>query len=162
MSPRGRAALVISILSLVVSTTFAFLGWNLNRRALDMKAPKVVATIGRSAQSLRIFEAIVTEARIDASGMQVPLGLKVRNDAERPVQVTSIICWTTSPGTTPPTKRGAPPTRGPDLPHEISTGEAVWEIPMGEGGTPVRLSPLGGRHASGCELRVGSVHGREA
>jgi hypothetical protein len=124
------AALVISILSLVVSTTFAFLGWNLNRRALDMKAPKVVASIGRSAQSLRMFEPIVKEARIDRDGMRAPLGLKVRNDGERPVHVTSIICWTASPGTTPPTKHGAWPSRGPDLPHEISTGDAVWEIPM--------------------------------
>ncbi len=43
-----------------------------------MKAPKVVATIGQSAQSLRIFEPIDKEARIDIEVFSP--GFAVRGD----------------------------------------------------------------------------------
>jgi hypothetical protein len=123
------AALVISILSLVVSTMFAWLSWRLNHKAFHGKAPNVVATIGLSMSTFRTFTPIVGACRMD--GRSEAFGLRLRNDGERAVDVTSIICFAAGPGSWGKTMAGAWPD-GPALPHQRGTNEATGETPMAE------------------------------
>jgi hypothetical protein len=144
------AALAVSFLSLAISSTLAWLNPRQSRLAHSAKAPRLVADIGLSMRTVRRFSPLRGEHRFDEaamSGHSGALGVRVRNDGERAVQVTSVICFAARPGMHPPTKAGVWPS-GPELPHEVSTNEAIWDMPLEQ---VSRLLGFGRSRAEACD-----------
>lgn len=137
-----EAALIVSIAAVTISLGSAIVAGRalhytrqnteINKKTFERKTtPNIRGVIGPSHEQFGIFYSWGRQHHVSEHEMEWDVAVVVHNDSDRPVSVEKVYCNASPPVSGRATwSSGIEAHGGPPLPHEISTGDARWTVPI--------------------------------